>query len=80
MANISIRETETGEIMYLNGQLLHDDRHFEDHIEHQVPIQIYLAGEHRDIGFIEQYCREYVKVNQATYHRSLFHFISRPGY
>ncbi|RXZ79318.1 hypothetical protein EBB07_23480 [Paenibacillaceae bacterium] len=71
---------ETAEAVYRNGQLLYDDQHFTDHIEHHVPIQIYSAKEHKDIGFIEQYCPNFVKVNHVLYNRSQFTFISRPGY
>ncbi|XEC94986.1 hypothetical protein AB6A23_27620 [Paenibacillus tarimensis] len=80
MINILVREADTEDIVYLNGQQLVDDQHFEDHIEHHVPVQIYLTGQHTDIGFIEQYCPKYVKVNHTFYTRSEFTFISRPGY
>lgn len=66
--------------VYMNGQQLYDNQHFEDHIRHAVPVQIYLDREHSDIGFIEHYCPDYVKVNNVFYRRSQFTFISRPGY
>ncbi|MBW7477390.1 hypothetical protein K0T92_21970 [Paenibacillus oenotherae] len=66
--------------MYLNGQLIFDDTHFDDHRECHVPIQIYLQKEHSDIGFIEQYCSDYIKVNNIFYGRKEYTFVSRPGY
>ena len=66
--------------VYLNGQPLFEDRHFLDHIDHEVPIQIYWDKEHTDIGFIESFCEDYVVVNQVLYNRRQFTFISRPGY
>ncbi|WP_223298917.1 hypothetical protein [Paenibacillus darwinianus] len=66
--------------IYINGQHLFEDRHFLDHIEHEVPIQIYCEREHSDIGFIEQFSADYVKVNNVFYNRDQFTFISRPGY
>lgn len=66
--------------MYLFGQALIDDRHFQDHLEHDVPIQIYCGQTHSDIGFIETYGPEYVKVNNTFYSRTIYTFISRPGY
>ena len=53
--------------MYLNGQLIFDDFHFKDHYEHGVPIQIYRGSEHSDIGFVEQFCTEYIKINNVFY-------------
>ncbi|PZD94896.1 hypothetical protein DNH61_15930 [Paenibacillus sambharensis] len=66
--------------MYINGQILTSDQQLLDHIEHEVPIQVYWGKEHRDIGFIEQFCPDYVKVNNVFYNRRQFTFKSRPGY
>jgi len=66
--------------MYLNGQMIFDDRHFQDHMTLEVPIQIYCGQLHRDIGFIEYYGKEFVKVNNIFYSRKQFTFVSRPGY
>ncbi|MFD2671542.1 hypothetical protein [Marinicrinis sediminis] len=66
--------------LYYNGQALTEDIHFEDHIEHAVPIQIYEENAHYDIGFVERYDGSHVIVNQTRYPRSRFHFVSRPGY
>lgn len=67
-------------VMYINGQTLSHDRHFADHIVAEVPVQIYKDRQHSDIGFIEYYGKEYVKVNNNVYCRKSFTFISRPGY
>ncbi|OUM95576.1 MAG: hypothetical protein A9Z00_14155 [Thermobacillus sp. ZCTH02-B1] len=65
---------------YENGQRLCEDRHFQDHMDHGVPIQIYLDGVHQDIGFIERFNRRFVRVNNVDYDRRRFTFVSRPGY
>ena len=66
--------------MYLNGQMIYDDRHFQDHMQFGVPVQIYHGKIHSDIGLIEYYGKEFVKVNNIFYSRKQFTFISRPGY
>lgn len=66
--------------MYVNGQKLTDDLHFQDHIDHEVPIQVYQMKEHSDIGFIQQVTPLYIKINGTFYSRSLYTFVSRPGY
>ncbi|HEX7057834.1 MAG TPA: hypothetical protein VF260_11670 [Bacilli bacterium] len=66
--------------MYVNGQVLTNDDHFQDHILHEVPIQIYLDKQHSDIGFVENISPHYVKINGTFYNRALFTFVSRPGY
>lgn len=66
--------------MYLNGQLIFDDFHFKDHYDHHVPVQIYWGSEHSDIGFVEQFCPAYIKINNVFYNRRQFTFVSRPGY
>lgn len=66
--------------MYVNGQMIYMDKHFQDHIEHQVPIQVYDGKRHRDIGFIDQYDHQYINLNNNAYLRSDYIFISRPGY
>lgn len=66
--------------MYLNGQIITEDRQFQDHMEHEVPVQIYLEHDHNDIGYVERFTPSFIKVNRTYYNRSLFTFISRPGY
>ncbi|WP_166241192.1 hypothetical protein [Paenibacillus turpanensis] len=66
--------------MYSFGQALSENQHFYDHQEHQVPVQIYLNGEHVDIGFVTQITASYVRINDTFYHRSMYTFVSRPGY
>lgn len=66
--------------MYMNGQLIFDDRHFMDHMYSEVPIQVYHGRHHSDVGLIEYYGKDFVKVNNIFYNRKQFTFISRPGY
>jgi len=66
--------------VYTFGQSLTDDVHFLDHMEYGIPIQVYIRNLHTDIGFIQGICKEFVKVNNLYYSRSLYTFISRPGY
>ncbi|ALS25752.1 hypothetical protein ABEV74_13920 [Paenibacillus cisolokensis] len=66
--------------MYMNGQMIYKDRHFQDHIIHQVPVQIYWGRKHSDIGFIDRYSQDYVSINNVYYSRKQFTFVSRPGY
>lgn len=80
MAKMPIYEFGQTEELYFHGQLLYEDMHFKDHLEHLIPVQIYSIGCHKDIGFIEQYCPNYVKVNHIFYARAQFTFVSRPGY
>jgi len=67
-------------MLYLNGQMIFDDRHFKDHMSLEVPIQVYNGRLHSDIGFIDYYGKDFVKVNNIFYSRQHFTFISRPGY
>lgn len=81
MVNEMLPELQhSSDIIYENGQRLNEDQHFMDHIEHEVPIQVYLGAEHYDIGFVEWFSRHHVRINDVEYDRSRFTFISRPGY
>jgi sRNA-binding regulator protein Hfq len=66
--------------MYTFGQKLTIDLHFQDHIEHQVPVQIYLNSGHKDIGFVEGFSDHFIEMNQTFYNRNMYIFVSRPGY
>ncbi|WP_219834710.1 hypothetical protein [Paenibacillus sp. R14(2021)] len=66
--------------MYVNGQLIFDDLHFQDHHECNVPVQVYWGQEHHDIGFVEYFSPSYIKMNNVFYSRKQFTFVSRPGY
>jgi len=66
--------------VYMNGQMIFDDHHFYDHMKAEVPIQVYRGRMHSDIGLIEYYGKEFVKVNNIFYSRKQFTFVSRPGY
>ncbi|PDO11092.1 MAG: hypothetical protein BLM47_03615 [Candidatus Reconcilbacillus cellulovorans] len=65
---------------YENGQLLTEDWHFHDHMECEVPVQIYLGDTHKDIGFVEQVMPGFVKINNTYYNRNTYRFVSRPGF
>jgi hypothetical protein len=66
--------------VYLFGQTITCDVQILDHIEHEIPIQIYSEFTHTDIGYIDDYSENFVKVNQTYYCRRQFTFVSRPGY
>jgi hypothetical protein len=66
--------------MYLFGQTITNDVQFFDHIKHEIPIQIYQDLYHTDIGYIDGYSDNFVKVNQTYYCRKQYTFVSRPGY
>lgn len=80
MVNEMLEDTMVAVEHYYNGQPLFEDRHFADHIWHQVPVQVYLDREHREIGFIERFCDQYVQIEGTLFPRTRFTFLSRPGY
>lgn len=78
--NFVAHATAADQELYWNGQQLYEDQHLMDHIDSDVPVQVYCNGEHSEIGFIEQFCADYVKINNVFYSRKQFTFVSRPGY
>lgn len=66
--------------MYAFGQQLMLDAHFQEHMSHKIPVQVYRGGEHIDIGFIQGYTKSFAKINNLYFHRGQFNFVSRPGY
>lgn len=66
--------------MYSFGQVLSEDIHFLDHMEHGIPVQVYNGRRHLDIGFVQGISREFIKIGNLYYRRSLYTFVSRPGY
>jgi hypothetical protein len=66
--------------MYLNGQQLTLDHHFQDHIDASIPVQVYYQNLHKDIGFVEVYTSHFIKVNNTFYSRNMHEFLSRAGY
>lgn len=62
------------------GQKLVHNIHFRDHMANKIPVQVYRFGVHIDIGYIQGYTKTFVKINGLYFHRSLYVFISRPGY
>jgi len=80
MVNEMLPDLHQSSEIYENGQPLDEDRHFLDHIVHEVPIQVYLGAEHQDIGFVERFSTSHVRINDVDYDRSRYKFVSRPGY
>lgn len=66
--------------MYRFGQALTQDIHFLHHMEHEIPVQVYLGTIHADIGFVCGISRHFIRIGSVYYSRSLYRFISRPGY
>ena len=66
--------------MYINGECISDDVHFRDHVDHLIPVQVYVGNEHRDIGYVMDYCKNFVRINNILYSRAYYRFVSRPGY
>ncbi|QHT58692.1 hypothetical protein GXP70_00985 [Paenibacillus lycopersici] len=66
--------------MYVNGQRIYDDSHFQDHRDCNVPVQVYWRDVHHDIGFVDEISSSYIKMNNIFYSRKQFTFVSRPGY
>lgn len=66
--------------VYIHGEALNQDLHFQDHIDCHIPIQAYCNNKHVDIGFVERYSSSYIKMNGTYYSRNNYTFISRPGY
>lgn len=66
--------------MYTFGQKLIKDLHFYHHLWYKVPVQIYLNQVHEDIGFIQSYNEQYIRMNNTRYSRNDYVFLSRPGY
>lgn len=66
--------------MYSFGQILTEDIHFLDHMEHGIPVQVYNGRLHLDIGFIQGFSRDFIKIGSLYYQRHRYSFVSRPGY
>ncbi|UQZ34232.1 hypothetical protein C2I18_12240 [Paenibacillus sp. PK3_47] len=62
------------------GDILTLQRHFQYHIQFAVPVQIYREGEHVAIGIVTAADEGFVELQGTLYNRSLFTFVSRPGY
>ena len=66
--------------MLHQGQRLTLLRHFQYHIQYGVPVEIYRDNAHVDIGVLTAVDESFVELQGTLYNRSLFTFISRPGY
>lgn len=66
--------------MYLFGQSLTQDIHFLDHMEHEIPVQVYLGTKHEDIGYVCGISRHFIRIGPIYYKRGIYRFVSRPGY
>lgn len=66
--------------MLHQGEILTLQRHFQYHIQYAVPVEVYRGGIHVDIGVMTAADESFVELQGTLYNRSLFTFISRPGY
>ncbi|MNC59436.1 hypothetical protein D3C75_1092460 [compost metagenome] len=66
--------------MYLFGQALTQDIHFLHHMEHDIPVQVYLGATHADIGYVSGISRHFIRIGPVYYNRGIYRFVSRPGY
>lgn len=66
--------------MQHQGELLTHQRHFQYHIQYAVPVEIYKGDVHIDIGVLTAVDEGFVELQGTLYNRSLFTFVSRPGY
>jgi hypothetical protein len=64
--------------MLHQGEILTLQRHFQYHIQHAVPVEIYLDNVHVDIGVLTAVDESFVELQGTLYNRGLF--ISRPGF
>lgn len=62
------------------GDILTLQRHFQYHILNAVPVEVYRGNAHVDIGVITAVDEGFVELQGTLYNRSLFTFVSRPGY
>ncbi|MBP2002703.1 hypothetical protein J2Z69_003812 [Paenibacillus shirakamiensis] len=66
--------------MQVFGAELTQDSHFQDHLDHAIPVQVYRMGNHVDIGWIKDFDQHAVLIGDTLYKRSAYVFTSRPGY
>ncbi|MGN7765789.1 hypothetical protein [Paenibacillus sp. 22594] len=66
--------------MLHQGDILTLQRHFQYHIQHAVPVEVYRGNVHVDIGMVTAVDEGFVELQGTLYNRTLFTFISRPGY
>lgn len=62
------------------GSELTLDVHFRQHLQHHIPVQVYLDGKYAGIGRVTGYDASFVEIGGILYNRSAFSFVSRPGY
>ncbi|GAB6928019.1 hypothetical protein JCM10914A_20020 [Paenibacillus sp. JCM 10914] len=61
-------------------QKLTHHSHFQYHMKHGIPVQVYELGCHINVGLITAVDTYFVELEGTLYNRSSFTFISRPGY
>ncbi|MGG3279028.1 hypothetical protein [Paenibacillus solani] len=66
--------------MNTNERKLTHHSHFQYHMKHGIPVQVYELGSHIDIGLITAVDAYFVELEGTLYNRGTFTFISRPGY
>ncbi|KKO51550.1 hypothetical protein [Paenibacillus sp. DMB20] len=61
-------------------QKLTHHSHFQYHMKHAIPVQVYEQGCHKNVGLITAVDAQFVEIEGTLYNRSFYTFISRPGY
>ncbi|WP_106769549.1 hypothetical protein [Paenibacillus faecalis] len=63
-----------------NEQKLTHQSHFQYHMKHAIPVQVYKRESHMEVGLITAVDAHFVEIEGTLYNRNCFTFISRPGY
>ena len=61
-------------------QKLTHHSHFQYHMKHAIPVQVYEHGNHRSVGLVTAVDSMFVEIDGTLYNRKAFMFVSRPGY
>ncbi|MUG68791.1 MULTISPECIES: hypothetical protein [Paenibacillus] len=61
-------------------QRLTHHSHFQYHMKHAIPVQVYERDCHVDVGLITAVDPNFVEIEGTLYNRQTFVFVSRPGY
>ncbi len=66
--------------MLQQGEPLTLHRHFQYHLQYAIPVEVYCGDVHVDIGVLTAVDASFAELQGTLYSRSLFTFISRPGF
>ncbi|NMO97743.1 hypothetical protein [Paenibacillus lemnae] len=61
-------------------QMLTHHSHFQYHMKHEIPVQVYEQGIHISLGCITAVEPQFVEIEGMLFNRNSYTFISRPGY